>query len=92
MGKKIIVVGDSTDHGGVVISGDATRTIGGKAIARLGDNVMCPLLYPNKAPHGVNPIVEGESSYLVNGIPVALEGHKTACGCALIGSVAATVG
>jgi uncharacterized Zn-binding protein involved in type VI secretion len=92
MSRKIIVVGDSTDHGGVVISGDTTKTISGKAIARLGDKVDCPKKYPNKKPHGVNAIVEGEASYLVNGIPVALEGHHTECGCALIGSVNATVG
>ncbi len=92
MARKIIVVGDSTSHGGVVISGDATRTIGGMSIARLGDMVNCPLLYPNKKPHGVNAIIEGESTYLVKGIPVALHGHKTACGCTLNGSVQATVG
>src|SRR5574343_970848 len=92
MGKRIVVVGDGTTHGGSVISGSPNHTIMGKAIARLGDNVSCPQKYPNKAPHGVNPIVEGDGSYLVDGIPVALDGHKSACGCALIGSVAATQG
>lgn len=87
MARKIIVVGDATDHGGKVISGSPTQAIDGKAIARLGDNVACP-----KKGHGVNAIVEGDSGFLVNGIPVALEGHKTACGCALIGSVSATRG
>jgi len=92
MARKIIVVGDSTDHGGVVVSGSPSQTIRGKPIARLGDMVDCPQKYPNKAPHGVNPIVEGDSTYLIDGIPVALHGHKTACGCSLIGSVPATSG
>lgn len=87
MARKIIVLGDVTDHGGKVIEGSPTHAINGKPIARLGDKVDCPI--PN---HGVNPIVEGDSDYRVNGIPVALEGHKTECGCVLIGSVSATRG
>lgn len=87
MARKIIVLGDSTDHGGKVIGGSPTQAIDGKPIARLGDMVSCP-----RKGHGVNPIVEGDADYLVNGIPVALDGHKTACGCALIGSVSATRG
>jgi uncharacterized Zn-binding protein involved in type VI secretion len=87
MGKKIIVIGDATDHGGTVISGSGNHTIMGKGIARLGDSVDCP-----KRSHGVNKIIEGDGSYLVDGLPVALEGHKTECGCALIGSMASTQG
>lgn len=92
MGKKIIVLGDSTDHGGKVISGSATHLIDGKPVARLGDKVLCPALFPNGQPHGVNPIIEGEPGCLIDGTPVALEGHKTLCGCSLIGSVKATYG
>ncbi len=87
MGRKIIVVGDPTDHGGQVISGSPTQQINGKAIARLGDQVDCP-----QKGHGVNAIVEGDASMLINGIPVALDGHKTACGCRLVGSVSSTHG
>lgn len=92
MARKIIVLGDSTDHGGVVISGSPQHTVDGKPIARMGDKVACPQLYPNKSPHGVNPIVEGDPKYLIDGVPIALHGHKTACGCSLIGSVPATMG
>ena len=92
MAKKIIVVGDDTSHGGKVKTGSFDRKIDGKSIARLGDLVDCPQKYPNKKPHGVNKIIEGSSSYLIDGIPVALEGHHTECGCTLIGSMSATVG
>ena len=92
MSKAIIILGDATSHGGVVISASTTRSIGGKGIARKGDNVSCPLKYPNKKPHGVNAIVEGDDSYLIDGIPVALHGHATECGCTLIGSSTASVG
>jgi uncharacterized Zn-binding protein involved in type VI secretion len=92
MARKIIVVGDTSDHGAVVISGSPNDSIDGKPIARLGDKVDCPQKYPDGRPHGVNPIIEGEPGYTVDGIPVALHGHKTACGCSLIGSVTAAFG
>jgi uncharacterized Zn-binding protein involved in type VI secretion len=92
MARTIIVVGDPTSHGGKVISGSAAHTIGGKAIARKGDQVDCPAKYPDGSPHGVNEIIEGEANMPIDGIPVALEGHKTVCGCALIGTSPATYG
>lgn len=85
MARKLIVVGDPTDHHGTVLTGSPMHRIGGKAIARLGDEVDCPS-------HGKNPIVEGESSLTIDGVPVALEGHKTKCGCVLIGTVSVTHG
>lgn len=90
MSLKLIVVGDSNSSGGVVLTGSPIDTIMGKPIARLGDLVDCPARYPNKRPHGVNPIVEGDGSYTIEGIPIALHGYKSACGCTLIGSVAST--
>jgi uncharacterized Zn-binding protein involved in type VI secretion len=92
MARKIIVLGDPTDHGGKVISGSPSHTIGGKAIARKGDKVDCPQKYPDGSPHGVNEIIEGEAKMPIDGIPVALEGHKTVCGCSLIGTSNATYG
>jgi len=92
MARKIIVMGDPTSHGGTVISGSAAHTIGGKAIARKGDKVDCPEKYPDGSPHGVNEIVEGEATMPIDGIPVALEGHKTVCGCSLIGTAPASHG
>jgi len=85
MARKIILVGDPTSHGGAVVTGSPTAGIGGEAIARLGDEVSCP-------EHGFNKIVEGDTSYAVGGIPVALEGHRTECGSVLIGTCASTVG
>lgn len=91
MSLKIITVGDATDHGGEVISGSPTHKIAGRAIARVGDLVLCPEQYPGGKPHGVNEIVEGHPTYSVDGKAVAVEGCKTVCGCSLIGSVTATV-
>jgi uncharacterized Zn-binding protein involved in type VI secretion len=91
MPRKLIVVGDTTTHGGMVVQGSPNHAIDGRALARLGDAVECPQKYPGGKPHGINKIIEGDAGFLVDGIPVACDGHKTACGCALIGSVGATV-
>lgn len=80
MSRKVIVVGDSTTHGGVVITGANNNLVAGKPIARVGDMVTCP-------EHGTNAIIEGASTMNIKGTPVALEGCKTECGSTLIGSV-----
>ncbi|MFT4172424.1 MAG: PAAR domain-containing protein [Rhodocyclaceae bacterium] len=85
MALPIVVVGDTTSHGGRVISGSGNCAISGNAIARKGDLVACPMVYADGRPHGVNQIIEGQDSILVDGLPVALHGHQTQCGCTLIG-------
>jgi len=85
MSTSIAVVGDTTDHGGRIITGSETHTIRGKKIARLHDLVDCPL-------HGINKIVEGHPTIRVGGRQVALHGHRTECGCRLIAASTAKVG
>lgn len=85
-GVGIIRLGDSNTSGGEVISGSSTGSAFGRAFARLNDLVDCPGKYPNGRPHGVNKIVEGSPHFLYHGIPVALDGHRSECGCALITS------
>ncbi|MWL87318.1 MULTISPECIES: PAAR domain-containing protein [unclassified Cupriavidus] len=92
MSLGIITVGDTTDHGGKVISGSPTHTVGGKAIARLGDLVDCPQKYPGGRPHGVNKIVDAHPTVTMGGVPVAVDGCHSECGCVLIASGNAAVG
>ncbi|MCO6524564.1 MAG: PAAR domain-containing protein [Candidatus Schmidhempelia sp.] len=80
--KGIIRLGDSTNHGGKVISASTKIMVFDKGVARVGDMVQCPVKN-----HGVNPIIEGDSQFSDEGKPVAFHGHKTACGCALISSL-----
>lgn len=80
--KGIIRLGDSTDHGGTVITASSTMTVLGKPVARVGDLVSCPI-----KGHGVNPIIEGQPAFTDQGKQVALDGHKSACGCSLISSL-----
>lgn len=84
MSLSIIRLGDLTSHGGKVVSASNTHFIGGIGIARVGDMVLCPI-----GGHGVNPIIEGAPTYVIGGRMVALHGHRSACGCTLISSVAA---
>jgi uncharacterized Zn-binding protein involved in type VI secretion len=78
MSKPIIVLGDKTDHGGVVITGAPGSDVDGKPIARVTDQVACPQC------KGVFPIASGDATLIVDGQPVARHGDKTACGASLI--------
>jgi uncharacterized Zn-binding protein involved in type VI secretion len=80
--RGVIRLGDDTDHGGKVITASTTMTVLGKPVARIGDLVSCPIYN-----HGVNPIIEGESTMTDQGKSIALDGHRTACGCSLISSI-----
>ncbi len=82
MSRPVIVVGDKTSHGGVVISGSPFSDIDGKAIARIGDKVTCP----QKGHGGVTVIVTGDQTVMIDGSPVARHGDQTACGATLISS------
>ena len=80
MTRPFIVLGDKTNHGGVVISASETTDCNGKGIARIGDKVTCP-----KKEHGkVTTIVTGDSTAIIDGRPAARHGDKTACGASLI--------
>lgn len=81
MSQPIIRLGDSTSHGGVVVSAASASMVEGKPPARVGDMTTCPI--PG---HGANPIVSGDSTCVVDGSPVARQGDMTACGATLIAS------
>ena len=79
--RKVIRLNDPTSHGGTVSSVANTHfTVGGIAVARIGDKITCPL-------HGDGKIAEGDKHHTIDGIPVAYEGHKTSCGAVLKSTV-----
>ena len=81
--RKIIRLGDPTDHGGMVVGSGAPHVeINGIAVALKGDACTCP-----KRGHDNCTIAEGDPHHTVNGIPVAYEGHKTSCGAVLIATI-----
>lgn len=78
--RAIVRQGDQTDHGGVVIEHIPYTNLNGKPMAGKGNMVLCPKC------KGAFPIIEGSDTYRVNGVAVALDGMKTACGASLIAS------
>lgn len=78
MTRMWIVVGDPTSSGGRVVSGSPFTDIDGKPVSRVTDSAICP------AHKGVFPIVDGDSTMLVDGQPVALHGSSLACGCKVL--------
>jgi len=81
MSKRLIVLGDSTSHGGTVIEASGNSFVGGIPYARVGDKVTCPI-----KGHGTTTIVSGDPTLVVDGKPAAREGDKTACGAVLVAS------
>jgi uncharacterized Zn-binding protein involved in type VI secretion len=81
----VIVIGDRTSHGGVVIGCSMVTDTCGKGIARVGDQVTCPM-----KGHGTNVIATGDPTFMIDGMPVARHGDKTACGATLIASQGVT--
>ncbi|WP_024656350.1 PAAR domain-containing protein [Pseudomonas syringae USA007] len=81
----LIVIGDMTSHGGVVVSGAATMLIDGKGCARIGDMVTCPRC------KGVFPIAEGDPSLIEDGKAIAYHGCRTTCGAMLYSSQVSTM-
>ena len=79
--RKVIRLGDSTSHGGKVVEACGWFTVGGIPVARMGDKCTC-----SKKGHNNCVIVEGDPNWVIDGRPVALEGHKTSCGAVLISS------
>lgn len=80
--KGVIRLGDKTTHNGCVLTASTTIIVQGKGVARVGDTVSCP-----KDKHGPTQIIEGDPNITDDGIPIAFEGHKCACGCSLISSI-----
>ena len=81
----MIVLGDKTDHGGVVIEASGVTDTHGKCIARVGDKVQCP-----KKGHGTTQIVTGDLTMVIDGKAVAYHGCKTSCGATLISGQSVT--
>lgn len=81
----VIVLGDTTDHGGEVIEASGVTDTHGRRVARVGDKVLCP-----RKGHGVTEIVDGDPTFRVDGQAVAYHGCRTSCGAVLLASQAVT--
>jgi len=80
-GKGVIRLGDSTSHGGRVVSAANDFKALGKPIAVDGDMTVCPQCKGNF------PIQVAASDRHHHGKAVAYDGDKAACGAKLISSI-----
>lgn len=85
--KGVIRLGDPTSHGGRVVSASSNYSAFDKPVACVGDQCVCPI-----QGHQICVIVEGDSSWTINGRAVALDGCKTSCGASLISTMGQVVG
>lgn len=70
-------LGDSSTHGGAIITSASKTMHEGALTARESDILDCPI-------HGPNPIVGHSQKQMVEGKWVARDGDLAACGAALI--------
>ena len=85
MDRNWIVLGDPTSSGGSVITGSPFTDIDGIPVARVTDQATCP------RHKGAFPIVDGDSTMIVDGQPVALHGSSLSCGCKVLSANQARV-
>lgn len=82
---SIACLGDSSSHGGVIVSAGSKLKVNGKLAARKGDMHVCPLPF-----HGTTPISAGSGSVTSEGQPIARTGDTAGCGASLIGTGGST--
>jgi len=87
MMKKIARVGDTSNHGGKIITGIKTVLVEGKPVAVENSIHSCPQSYPGGAPHGNTPIKAITKTVYVAGKLILTENAIAGCG-ALIKSLA----
>jgi len=80
-GRFVVRLGDSTSHGGKVISACSEFNVLGKFIALAGDMTKCPKC------KGDFSIQVSSSDRQHHGKAVAYHGDKTGCGATLISSL-----
>jgi uncharacterized Zn-binding protein involved in type VI secretion len=76
----IVRLGDSSSHGGSVITCSAVTKTEGILTARVGDLHSCPI--PG---HGITPIINGSGNFKTEGKVTSVYGSKTGCGATIYG-------
>ena len=80
-------LGDSSSHGGMIITSAVRAMVNGIPVARMGDLHVCPI--PG---HGVTPIVTGSATTLTEGSPNARLGDLCGCGAVIVAGSPNTIG
>jgi len=72
-------LGDTSSHGGTIVSAAERTLVDGIPAARVGDLHSCPIPF-----HGVTQIVQGASKTLIEGKPAARVGDAVGCGAVIV--------
>lgn len=83
MAEAVARLGDTSSHGGAIVTAASKTVVEGAPVARVGDLLLCPL-------HGLNAIVTGSPKFFCEGAEVARGGSLCACGAAIIGGATKT--
>lgn len=76
--SQVARLGDSSSHGGTIITGASKTFVNGIPVARVGDLHSCPIVG-----HGVTPITTGSGSVEAEGAAVARIGDSCGCGAVI---------
>ena len=76
--NKPIILGDTTTHGGIVITASSEMQYSLERCARSGDSVFCPQC------GGIYKIEEDVLNQSDNRSSYAIEGQRTSCGATLV--------
>lgn len=81
--RNVIRLGDTTSHGGKVVSTRAGNfKVGGISVACVGDSCSCPI--PG---HNGCTIASGSARHRIGGLSIAFEDDVTSCGAKLKASL-----
>lgn len=84
-GLPIARIGDTSSHGGIIITCCQKTICEGKLIARVTDLHSCPIPF-----HGITPILTGSPNHIVEGKQCARTSSITGCGASIIGGAQKT--
>ena len=79
MARQQARLGDTSSHGGTIITGSVTAFVNGRPVARMGDMHVCPILG-----HGVTSIVGGSVNTATDGRPNVRLGDIAGCGAVIV--------
>ncbi len=71
-------LGDTSSHGGVIVTGALRTFVNNRPAARMGDLHVCPIPF-----HGMTPICTGDADTFIEGRPAARIGDITGCGAVI---------
>ena len=74
---KVARLGDTSTHGGSIVTSASVSYSAGSLIARVGDILACPA-------HGNVAIITGSGRFKVEGSVAAVEGSLCSCGALIV--------